>query len=342
MTQRRTINDLAREAQVSVSTIDRILNGRSPVKQNTVEHVLAAAERIGFYAVGTIRDRLNTAIPERTFGFLLNGRKRWFYSQMADILQHHTTRSSAIKGQAVFRYLENLDPEIAASELLELGKQCDAVACVCVDHPLINYAVTQLDNDGIPVVPIISNLSSTDYSVFLGSNDWQLGRTAGWFMNKLRSQPGKVAVLTGSDHYVCQQAHEASFRMFIRSNAPKLEMLGTELTGETDEQANRTITEILKRHPDLVGIFVAAGGLEGVAEALAPLGKDRPVLIGTEYSDRTRSLLIQNNLDVLLAHPGFEIAEQAVRTMIDLTTRKTTQRQVQKIFPFRIFVSENC
>ncbi|MDJ0931010.1 helix-turn-helix domain-containing protein [Breoghania sp.] len=76
MTKRKTITDLARKAQVSISTIDRILNGRNPVKQATVEHVLEAAERIGFYAVSTIRDRLGSGIPEKTFGFLLNSKKR--------------------------------------------------------------------------------------------------------------------------------------------------------------------------------------------------------------------------------------------------------------------------
>ena len=51
MARRATIADLAQKAGVSVSTIDRILNGRDPVRKATAEKVLAAAEEIGFYAL---------------------------------------------------------------------------------------------------------------------------------------------------------------------------------------------------------------------------------------------------------------------------------------------------
>src|SRR5436190_944985 len=47
---RPTIAQLAKTAAVSVSTVDRVINGRNPVRRDTAERVLAAAEQIGFYA----------------------------------------------------------------------------------------------------------------------------------------------------------------------------------------------------------------------------------------------------------------------------------------------------
>ena len=41
---RPTIADLARTAGVGISTVDRVLNGRDPVRRATAERVLAAAE----------------------------------------------------------------------------------------------------------------------------------------------------------------------------------------------------------------------------------------------------------------------------------------------------------
>ncbi|MDJ0931011.1 substrate-binding domain-containing protein [Breoghania sp.] len=221
---------------------------------------------------------------------------------MADLLVEHTTHVPSVKSRAVIRHLDTLEPEAAADELLALGKICDAVACVCIDHPLINYAVDQLSNQGIPVVPMVSGLSTTDYSVYLGSNDWQLGRDRRLVHEKAlpAGRQGRP-MLTGSEHYVCQQAHEASFRMYLRSNAPDLELLETEMTGETDELAKEMVSLILKRHPDLVGILAAAGGLEGGADLLQPLGERRPALIGTELTDRTRAHLMQGNIDVVLS-----------------------------------------
>ena len=44
MAQRATVPDLADKAGVSVSTIDRIMNGRHKVRAGTAERVLAAAD----------------------------------------------------------------------------------------------------------------------------------------------------------------------------------------------------------------------------------------------------------------------------------------------------------
>ena len=44
MAHRATIQDLADKAGVSVSTIDRIMNGRDRVRSGTAAKVLAAAE----------------------------------------------------------------------------------------------------------------------------------------------------------------------------------------------------------------------------------------------------------------------------------------------------------
>ena len=45
---RPTTKDLAKAAGVSLATVDRVLNGRSGVRQKTVDAVNAAIERIGF------------------------------------------------------------------------------------------------------------------------------------------------------------------------------------------------------------------------------------------------------------------------------------------------------
>ena len=45
--RRPTIADLAQAAGVSVATVDRVLNGRLPVRSETARKVSEAAERIG-------------------------------------------------------------------------------------------------------------------------------------------------------------------------------------------------------------------------------------------------------------------------------------------------------
>ena len=56
--RRPTISDLARASGVSVATVDRVLNGRHRVREETARRVYDAAQSIGYHAVGLIRQRV--------------------------------------------------------------------------------------------------------------------------------------------------------------------------------------------------------------------------------------------------------------------------------------------
>jgi LacI family transcriptional regulator len=337
----KTIHDLAREAQVSVSTIDRILSGRGHVKPTTIEHVLEVAEAIGFYAVESIRSRLTGDAPERRFGFLLNSGSRQVYRDLAEELTGTTRKMVNVRGQAIVSHLEDTDPEKAAKALLELGAQCDALACVCVDHPAVGAAIDELARRGIPVVTMISDISSNARAGFIGSNDWQLGRTAGWFASRL-VDGGKVAVLLGSERYTCQQVHEASFRGFLRSQAAPFTLLETRITNEADRQAEMITSTLLDEHPDLRVMFAACGGIDGICTELTRRGRKDVVVIGCEMTSSTRSRMSAGEIDVILAHPVAEIARRTVQAMVRLTTTSQSHEPFQMVVPFNVVVSENC
>ncbi|WP_145642697.1 substrate-binding domain-containing protein [Neorhizobium alkalisoli] len=342
MSRHKTIEDLAQKSQVSVSTIDRILSGRGAVKPSTMEHVLTVAEQIGFYGTETIRNRLLGGAPERRFGFLLNSSNRHLYRSLATELVALVKKSVAVRGHVVIRHLDDTDPDLAASALLELGRECDIIACVCVDHPAVSGAVGELALKGIPVIAMISDISSPARAGFVGSNDWQLGRTAGWFASRL-AKPGRAAVLVGSERYTCQQVHEASFRSFIRADCPDLRLTGTRATNESDDIAKTVILTLLKDVPDLTVLFVAGGGIDGICDGLAQAGREDIVVIGCEMTDNTRSLISLGVISVILAHPVGEIARQAVEAMIGLSLDPPVEpHAVQVTVPFSVVVSENC
>ena len=83
---RPTISDLAKAANVGVSTVDRVLNGRDPVRPQTAERVLAAAEKIGFHGVTAIKRRLENEKPRVKLGFLLKQSHRKLYRMWAEVL----------------------------------------------------------------------------------------------------------------------------------------------------------------------------------------------------------------------------------------------------------------
>ncbi|MCA0921942.1 LacI family DNA-binding transcriptional regulator [Pseudooceanicola nanhaiensis] len=346
MAQRLTMADLAREAGVSLSTIDRILSGRGKVKPATLDHVLATAERIGFHAVGSIRSRRDMAVPERTLGFLLNDRARHFYQAFSQQLSSEVAAQTSIQGRAIFSHVTDLDPARMADALLTLGEKCDAVAAVCIDHPRINMAVKDLAARGVPVLPMISDISAPERAGFVGANDWQLGRSAGWFVRRLCPRGGKIALVPGNVRYTCQQSLAASFRGFISEvTTPRFTVIDVPSTEESDLRAEEVVTSLLREHPDLVAIVLSGGGLQGAARALASRGQSErtgPLLIGTEITEKTRALLVEGRIDMILAHPGKDIAREAVRALVRQMEGLDKPQGVQRVLPFEILIGENC
>src|SRR5688572_6466792 len=117
---RPTIADLAQAAGVGISTVDRVLNGRDPVRRATAERVLTAAERIGFYATDIIRQRLGTDRPDRTLAFILQQRSTPFYALLGDALTEATKASPTISGRARIDFLEELTPDSLAERLVKV------------------------------------------------------------------------------------------------------------------------------------------------------------------------------------------------------------------------------
>lgn len=56
--KRPTIACIAKQAHLSVATVDRVLNARAPVSPETAQRVFEAAEAIGYYAAHLFGERI--------------------------------------------------------------------------------------------------------------------------------------------------------------------------------------------------------------------------------------------------------------------------------------------
>ena len=67
--------------------------------------------------------------------------------------------------------------------------------------PRVFQAVDELGHLGIPCVPILSDLVSPKLTGFIGIDKMSAGRTAGFLMGRLLSQPAQVAIITTGELY---------------------------------------------------------------------------------------------------------------------------------------------
>lgn len=342
--KRPTISDLASASGVSVSTVNRLLHSSGSVRSDTIERIGAAAERIGFYGLGAIRERARDSLPHYRFGFLLQQSTRPIYQMFAQAISDAAARRSGARVQPQVVFEDELDAETIAANLLSLGREVDAVSVIAADHPLVNQAVEQLKSEGVPVVTYITDLSTTARAGYVGTNNWKLGRTAAWFMSQTISQPAKVVSFIGNHRYQCQDIADASFRSYIRECAPHLTVGDAMPTQEEPNNAYDMVRHLLATEAELAGILVTGGGISGVLRALREAGAEhrRPVrVVCRDIGPEIRKGLTENLVLAALCHPVEQISDALVDTMIAAVEQKEDAPPIQRILPFEIVTPES-
>jgi LacI family transcriptional regulator len=342
MGKRPTIQDLAEAAGVSVATVDRVLNRRHPVREETTARVLAAAETIGYHAAALIKQRLEGEAPARTLLFLLQKRRDYFYQQLAAHLQAATRQAGAIRGKAIVEFVDELVPAVIAERLRGARGRADAVAVVSVDHPHVNQAVAALAEDGVPTIAILSDLTTPARAGYVGRDTRKEGRTAGWMIARTARRPGRVGIIVGSYRYLSQEAAEISFRSYFREHAPTFSVLEPLVNLEEARIANEATLHMIEANPDLAGLYICGGGQEGVIEALrAEAGARDLVVVCNELTPVTRAGLIDGVLTAVISTPLRLLAERTVEAMVRALLPDRSEPPGQVFVPSELYIPEN-
>lgn len=349
MSRRPTLTAVAEAAGVSTATVDRMLNSRLPVREATALRIIEAAERIGYHGAHLMRARLQERADRtvRTLGFCLLQRHEAFYQALGRELNAAVARHTS-PGVAVIEYMDAVEPAAIALQLLELGREVDALAVVAVDHPHVTAAIETLHAAGKPVFTLLSDLSAPLRTGFVGVDPRKSGRTAGWAVSRLAKRPGPVAVFVGSHRYLGHEACEMSFRAYLREHAPAFRVLDTQVNLEEAQIAQEATHDLLRRHPDLAGIYDAGGG--GAAGMIRALREERPpghplghvVTVCNELTAEHRAALVDGLVDLVLVTPILRITQTVVSAMHAALDRPEARPQaMQMTLPVEVCTSEN-
>jgi LacI family transcriptional regulator len=340
MVSRPTIQDLAKQAGVSVATVDRVLNRRLPVREDTAIRVVQAAEAIGYHATGLLKRRL-TETPQRKFGFLLQKRDA-FYQKLGKDLVDATKAAAYIDGKPIVEFMDELVPSIIAARIREVAPRVDALAIVAVDHPLVIEVVEAVIATGKPVFTLLSDISTVAKTGHIGLDGRKVGRTAAWTISRTATGPGKIGILVGSHRYSNQELAEISFRSYMREHAPQFTLLEPIVNLDDERIAYEAVTEMVESNADLVGIYVCGGGQDGLIRALRDEGAGRRIVaVCNELTVTTRAALIDGTVDLLLGTPTAAIATRVVELMTKASSVAELPHLPPILFPADLHISEN-
>ncbi|WP_424176565.1 MAG: LacI family DNA-binding transcriptional regulator [Rhodobacterales bacterium] len=342
MAQRPTIKDLAQAAGVGVATVDRALNSRSNVRQETLDRVLEAAERIGYPTRVLAARREDTTRPLVKFGFVLHKGGQEFYRNFAQELQKAVETRTDIRGRVIIRFAASQAPDDFAKEILEVSRSCDVIATSAINHPSLSALAAKLIDEGIPVFALLNDFAQGVRQNYLGLNNVKVGRVAAWMIVTQARTNGKLAVFVGGNRWHGHLLRETGFQSYIREYAPEFQMLDTVVNLETRQVTYEATLELLSRQPDLRGIYIAGGGMEG---AIAALREARPpgkvALVVNELTEESRKGLVDRYITMVIATPLQHLSRDLIGLMINAVRDGPDSTSSQHFMTPQLYVPES-
>jgi LacI family transcriptional regulator len=329
----KTLRDIAREAGVSLATVDRVLNGRPGVRPATSRRVKETIERHEFRphaaAAALARSR------PRRFAFLMPSGPNLFMQQILEQLGEMDGWMKARRIELRIVSTDVFDPDclVQMLESLSRARDLDGVAVVALDHPRVRAAIDDLARSGIRVITLISDAPQSLRSYYVGIDNIAAGRAAGALVGRfIGERTGKIAIVAGSQDLRDHAERILGFRQVINSEFQALEILPIVEARDDDTQSESVTRILLRDNQDILGLYNVGAGTSGVAKAIAKRRpRKRTVFVGHDLTFVTRRLLLDGVMDAAISqNPGHE-ARAALRVLLALTGGEPILSEQEKI-----------
>lgn len=317
MARRPTIRDVANEAGVSVATVNRVLAGSRNVREETGRAVAEAAARIGYHAVNLINQRLMPTTPEVRMAVVLQKERHEFYRNFARCLEEAAKACPEARCKLRIAYAATQAPADVAEMMADMGAQADVLAATAVNHPTVSAAVARLKANGVPAFALLSDFAQGERACYVGLNNLKVGRGAARMLAVAARRAGKIAIFVGGYRWHGHDLREAGFRGYFREHTPPFQVLDTLVNLETRQLTQEATLDLLDRHPDLRGIYIAGGGMEGAIAALRDVRRPGEVaLVVNEVTRESMAALSEGYVTLIIETPLQRLCTDLVRLMV--------------------------
>lgn len=338
---RPTVNDIAREAGVSLATVDRVLNARPGVRDKTIEAVHAAIRRLGYVrdvaAANLARGRIYR------LAFVLPQTDGQFVAMIAGEARRAAVLAAASRSAVEVLHYPAEDGHAVAALLADLpGRGIDGVALMGPETPVVRDAVRALREAGVEVATLVSDLPDSGRAHFVGIDNRAAGRTAGVLMGRfLGPVPAQVAVVADSMHLRENVERRLGFDEVMLDRFGGIEVLPTVETHGRPQRMADVLHDLLAHAPRAAGVYLLGAGQRALTATLAGLDLPRrPVVITHDLTPHARAALLDGRVDAVIAQNVGHLVRSALRVLrarVDRVPIDAGQEQIR----IEIVIREN-
>lgn len=298
MGREHRVRDIAVQAGLSETTVDRVLNGRAGVSARARRQVEQAMHDL---------DRQATQIR-------LGGR-----TLVIDLVMQAPSRFSGAVRTALESSLPGLRPAVlrARFDLSETASAAELIATLdkvrargsqgvilkAPDEPEVVEAVAKVVAAGIPVVTLVTDLPGSRRLAYVGIDNRSAGATAAYFLTQwLGDDPGSVLVTLSRGSFRGEEEREMGFRSTLRKLSPGRAVVELAETDGLDTTMHGQAVAALTADPTINAVYSIGGGNSAIVQAFADLERPYRCFVAHDLDADNLALLRSGALSVVLHH----------------------------------------
>ncbi|MCP1167203.1 LacI family DNA-binding transcriptional regulator [Limimaricola litoreus] len=298
---RPTVHDVAHVANVSLSTVDRVLNGRDGVRAATRERVRAAMRELGYerdiMAANLSRKRVykvHFTLPEGPNSFMRN---------LAEEVRAQTRHAARARIEISVSTVPPFDGRALAADLRRVRETApDGVVVVATDDAEVRQAVFDLRAAGIEVITLVSDLPTSGRAHFVGIDNVSAGRTAAGLLGRFcQDRQGRIAIVAGSMLLRDHVERRLGFEQVMHAEFAHLQLMPPLEGRDEADRVEQLMSDAFGAHDDIVGIYSLGGGNGGLRRALGRMAPTPwPMVVAHELTAQSRAALQDGAFDAVL------------------------------------------
>ncbi|VEG56751.1 regulatory protein LacI [Mycolicibacterium aurum] len=332
MPHRYKVREIAQQSGLSEATVDRVLNNRPGVRENTVAEVNQA-----------IAD-----LDKQRAQLRLNGRR-----YLIDVVMQTPTRFSDAFRAAVEAELPAFAPAMvrARFHLWESGSTAQMVEALsrlrgshgvvlkAQDDPVVAEAIDRLVDTGVPVVTYATDVPASSRCGYVGIDNHGAGVTAAYLVQQwLGSSPSGVLITLSRTVFRGEGEREVGFRSALRASGRSVvEVSGSDGIDATNE---RLVLEALEANPGVEAVYSVGGGNVATVAAFDRIGRACKVFVAHDLDADNVRLLRDGRISAVLHNDLRADARLALRLILQergaLPVEPVRPVPIQVITPYNV------
>ena len=337
-----TIKKIAEIAGVHPSTVDKVLHNRPGVSDEVRERIRKLIDELGYkpnpagrvlqkqgkeFVIAAILVKVD-ALP-----YIKEGIEKGIREQTGlDITVHWYLSSYSDAGQQA-QFIDKAVEEKA-----------DGIILSPINSDRVREAINRAAAAGIPLVTANSDIDGTQRLCYVGQDGRRASRVAGRTMGNLLGGSGRIAIISSAiaseNNSYHVKVREEGFCNFLRETFPAVEIVASLESFEDPEITYRETYNLLKKNPDLDGLYITCGGVGQVGRAIRDCGREDIKALSFEKYPEILDLMQEDIIDCTIDSELERQGEIPVQIIMDELVLKKHPNEDNIYTDIRILIKE--